>query len=240
MSTIQHYNDHLAHFYSWMAGDFDSRSADQQSFFESNKILPAGSGLAIDLGAGHGFQSVALAKLGFKVKAIDFSPQLLHELRRRKGDLEIETIEADFSTFNWQQGPPPDVVVCMGDTIAHLESMENLQSLTSQIAEALPAGGRLVYSFRDYSHALEDTARFIPVKSDDSRIHTCVLEYFDDKVRVTDLLHEREKGNWQQKVSSYLKLRLSSELVNTMIEKSGLSVVSEGVHNRMVYLIAGK
>jgi len=223
-----------------MIGDFEQKAEEQQSFFEKNGIVPESFGLALDLGAGHGLQSIPLARLGFTVKAIDFSARLLEELEQRKGGLDIETIEADFAESAWHGSLKPELIVCMGDTISHLGSFDELDTLTKNMAALLTREGKLIYSFRDYGTALDDTQRFIPVKSDDRRIHTCVLEYFDEKVRVTDLLHEKNEAGWQQKVSSYYKLRLTADIVKALIEKSGLTVVSEGVYNRMSYVIAQK
>jgi 2-polyprenyl-3-methyl-5-hydroxy-6-metoxy-1,4-benzoquinol methylase len=44
---------------------------------------------AIDLGAGYGIQSIALANLGFRVRAVDFNRQLLEELSVNKKSLPI-------------------------------------------------------------------------------------------------------------------------------------------------------
>jgi len=70
-------------------------------------------------------------------------------------------------------------------------------------------------------------------------IHTCFLEYFSDKVRVTDLLHERENNDtWTQKASSYYKLRLSLKSVIGLLKQAGWQVTSLEVKRGMVYLIA--
>ena len=76
MSAKEHYDKHLGDFYSWMVGDFNENQQAYQQFLTLNNIKPKTSKLAIDLGAGHGIQSVALAKMGFKVMAIDFNAQL--------------------------------------------------------------------------------------------------------------------------------------------------------------------
>jgi hypothetical protein len=54
--------------------------------------------------------------------------------------------------------------------------------------------------FRDYAKPLQGDVRFIHVKSDEERILTCVLEYEESFVRVTDLLYEKTDGTWTQKV----------------------------------------
>ena len=81
MTVKEHYDNHLGNFYSWMCGNFDEKQRKYQQFFTKNNIVPLSSKIAIDLGAGHGIQSSALAKLGFKVHAVDFNEQLLGELK---------------------------------------------------------------------------------------------------------------------------------------------------------------
>src|SRR5437764_15371626 len=49
----------------------------------------------LELGAGTGRVTLDLVRRGHRVVAVDWDPRLLEELRRRAGDLEIETVVAD-------------------------------------------------------------------------------------------------------------------------------------------------
>ncbi len=104
----------------------------------------------------------------------------------------------------------------------------------------LKPGGRVVLTFRDYTDALEDTQRFIPVKSDPDRIFTCMLEYFPDRVRVTDLVYEREQDHWTRTISSYYKIRVSSAMIGTALSGAGFTIVLNGQMGRMAALIGQK
>ena len=75
-----------------------------------------------DLGCGPGFQSLALARMGYRVLAIDLSEQLLAELTRSAADLPIQTIHDDLLHFERHLDLSPSLIVCMGDTITHLDS----------------------------------------------------------------------------------------------------------------------
>src|SRR6478609_8009881 len=197
MTAKEHYDNHLADFYEWMVGDFEAKQKEQRDFFERNGIKPLQNKIAIDLGSGHGLQSVALAKLGFQVRAVDFNQQLLESLYTRGKKFGIQVFERDLlSEKNFQD--PAELIVCMGDTIAHLESVDQIRLLLERTFRCLGENGKLILSYRDYETELVDTQRFIPVKSDDSKILTCFLEFFTDKVKVTDLLHERINGQWVQ------------------------------------------
>lgn len=88
--------------------------------------------------------------------------------------------------------------MCCGDTLAHLDSFAEIKKLINDSFNILTPNGRIILTFRDYSTDLENTNRFIPVKSDSKRILTCFIEYYLDKLRVTDLLHEYENNKWIQ------------------------------------------
>ncbi len=53
------------------------------------------SSVAVDLGCGHGLQSVALARRGYRVIAIDTCPLLLRQLEVRAASLPVQTIQVD-------------------------------------------------------------------------------------------------------------------------------------------------
>lgn len=240
MTVKEHYDNHLGNFYSWFTGDFDKNMEAFKTFCIDNGIVPNHSKYAIDLGAGNGIQSIALAQLGLSVKAIDFNTQLLAELESRRSNYPIEIVNEDIRLVSKYSSLQPDVIVCCGDTLPHLDSFEEVQKLIKDCFDTLNPKGKIVLTFRDYSTALEDTSRFIPVKSDAERILTCFLEYFPDKIRVTDLLHELDNGKWVQKVSSYTKTRITRDLVLTYLTDSGFDLVLDKMENRIITLIGEK
>lgn len=239
MSVKKHYDSHLGNFYEWMVGDFDKNQAEQETYFVSKGIKATGNKRAIDLGAGHGLHTISLSNLGFEVRAVDFNQQLLASLSKRSLGRNIELIESDILTY-LDRAEEAEVVLCMGDTLAHIPSFEQLESLIEKVYTCLVPGGLFISSFRDYQFELEGTQRFIPVKSDDSRILTCFLEYRQESVLVTDLLHERVNDAWIQKASNYEKLRIGVEKVTDIMQNIGFSLQSTESIRRMNYLIVKK
>jgi ubiquinone/menaquinone biosynthesis C-methylase UbiE len=240
MTVKEHYDSHLGNFYSWSIGDFDKNKDSFKEFCVENGIKPHYSKYAVDLGAGNGIQTMALVDLGFKVKAIDFNHQLIAELKERIGNFSVEVFNDDIRYISRYSTPQPELIVCCGDTLAHLDSFAEIQKLIKDSFDILTPRGRLILTFRDYSTELEDTNRFIPVKSDLQRISTCFIEYFIEKLRVTDLLYEFEYGKWVQKVSSYYKTRISRDLVLEFIKDTGFQINFDKVTNRMVTIIGQK
>lgn len=239
MTAKEHYENHLGHFYSWMAGDFQLKCNEFRNLLNENSILPSSNKLAVDLGAGHGLQSIPLAELGFKVLAIDFNQHLLDELDVNAKDLNIRTINDDIRHAR-NLRDRPELIVCCGDTLSHLNDKTEIKTLLSLISNSLGEKGKLILSFRDYSNKLTGTDRFIPVKCDENKILTCILDYDDEFVSVTDLLHEKVNNEWQQKISSYKKIRLLTTEIVAYLEEVGMTIIFNKFINRMVTIIAVK
>jgi 2-polyprenyl-3-methyl-5-hydroxy-6-metoxy-1,4-benzoquinol methylase len=240
MTAKEHYENHLGNFYSWMAGDFTEKQSEQQSFFSSHSILPRSNTLALDLGAAHGLQSVSLAKLGFSVTSIDFNPQVLQELERNGKELPIKIVQDDFLHFLETTRVKAELILCMGDTLTHLENEEAVKKLIRLTEDRLLPGGRMILSFRDLTRELKGAERFFAVKSDAYRILTCFLEYFPDHVMVHDILHEKSGEHWIQKISAYPKLRLSEKAITILLEQAHLKIITSEIINRMICLVAEK
>ncbi|MEI8574049.1 methyltransferase domain-containing protein [Methylomonas sp. LW13] len=240
MTAKEHYDRHLADIYAWMVGDFDARRKEFQQFLVANDLYPNSTSIALDLGAGHGVQSVSLAKLGYTVKAIDFNQQLLSELIDNAQRLSVTCFNDDIRQVKEYADPKPELIACCGDTLTHLESLDEIRQFIIDCCESLIESGKLVLSFRDYSTPLTGDQRFIPVKSDDTKILTCCLDCEADRVRVTDLLQIKTENGWQQKVSSYYKVRVSPDEVVKILADCGLRVTFNEVVNRMTNIIAIK
>lgn len=236
-SVADHYERLLADHYTWMAGSFAGKVAQQKALLSELGVVPSRSGRALDLGCGSGFQSVALAELGFAVTSLDSSTKLLAELETRKGSLPIVTMQADIAAGLGEVLPGLDVIVCMGDTLTHLESKDAVTQLLTQTRAMLAPGCKLVLSFRDLTAELAGIDRFIPVRADAERIMTCFLEYGPETVMVHDLLHIRDSEGWTLHKSCYPKLRLGTHWVTAELaaldfrsiwteEKGGLTIVA--------------
>jgi 2-polyprenyl-3-methyl-5-hydroxy-6-metoxy-1,4-benzoquinol methylase len=240
MATVsEHYDRHLGPIYSWMIGDVAAAMERNREELRALGLQPRSTGAAVDLGAGPGLHAIPLAELGFSVLAIDRCAALVQELESRAGTLPIRAVEEDLREFRRHLHGPVDALLCMGDTLTHLPSREDVEALLNDVSAALADGGVFITTFRDYaSVTLEGERRFIPVRSDVARTLTCFLEYNEETVMVYDLVHERTETGTVFSVSSYAKLRLPPGWVTDRLDGRGLSVQQEVTPDRMVRIIA--
>jgi hypothetical protein len=241
MATVaEHYERLLADVYSWMYGGWDVALARYTEFFKARDIAPCGSRLAIDLGAGCGFQAIPLARLGFAVTAIDLNRKLLDELERHIDGESIKIVCADLMDFRRHAPQSAELIVCMVDTLLHLPSQEAVATLASDVFAALDPGGTFIATFRDFSVATTGLDRFIAVRSDDQTIFDCFLEFEPATVNVHDLVHRRLEGHWQFAKSFYRKLRLPTDWVVVTLRAAGFEKVETGLDRGLVVITAKK
>jgi SAM-dependent methyltransferase len=232
-SVESHYERLLAPAYAWMLGG-DIRAladADARMFADVGLLETSGREIAVDLGAGSGAGSLALAAVGFRrVLAVDTSATLLAELAEHAtGVPAIEPLHADLRSALARFVEPASVgaIVCLGDTLTHLSELDDIVRSLGQAYDALEPGGRLLISYRDLSGPLDEPGRFLLVRGDAARVLTCYLEPRSaDTVVVHDLLHRRRGDEWTLETSAYPKLRIPLAWLLEQADRAGLLVRS--------------
>ncbi len=236
----EHYEKHLARYYAWIFGGVDINIAENRSFFRARNIQSTRTGRAFDLGAGCGFQSIPLAELGYRVVAMDLSARLLVQLKENAAGLPIEAICDDLLNFrNYARGRV-HLVVCMGDTLTHLDTIENVEALLKQAYAALVPGGCLILSFRNLSQARVGLDRFIPVRSNATTIFTCFLEYEKNSVKVHDIIYEKKNRQWTLQKSFYRKLRISPDWIQKYLQQVGFVLEFYDEKRGLIFILARK
>jgi 2-polyprenyl-3-methyl-5-hydroxy-6-metoxy-1,4-benzoquinol methylase len=238
VSVTQHYATHLAPVYEWLSGGLEAAVARAAAELTGLGLLHRPRCQVVDLGAGFGAHSLALARAGHAVLALDTSALLLQRLQQAAHDQAVTTIAADLLEFRRYLAKPADLILCMGDTLTHLPEHADVARLITEIVGALGARGVFIATFRDYSQALSGVQRFIPVKSDAHRILTCFLEFAAEHVFVHDVLHERHDEQWRVRVSAYSKLRLAPTTLCAQLRAHGLQERQEAGPAGMVRIVA--
>jgi len=238
----QHYDQLLAEHYEWMLGNIEEKQNQFTHFLQRNNVFPRVTRFAVDLGAGTGLQSIPLANMGYDVLAIDFCPFLLTELRNKANDneLPIQIIEDNLLEFCQYLHKVPELIVCAGDTLTHLETVDQVKALISKSYASLCLYGNLILSFREQTLLQTGDQFYLLVRQDSSRILTCHLSVFDHHMTVTDLLHMHTGDDWSLKTGSYNKLRLPVTDIIYLLEKQGFVLARFEKLDNFIYLIANK
>ena len=199
------------------------------------------------MGSGSGLHTLSLAKLGYKTVAVDLCNELLEETRQHAAELslngKVDVLHGDLmqpSTWGLGEGELCSVVSCMGDTLSHLGSVQEMEAFLAASLTCLKEDGVLLVSFRDQQTKLIGPARCLPVRSSPTRIHTCFLEFAPAYITVNDIFHEfdTETQAWTQHVGGFAKLRITTPMVTTALVAAGYAISSQQTFRGMVYIAA--
>jgi len=103
-----HYATLLADHYDWMFGvSFETKVMEQTVLLKEILGPITGHPVALDLGCGSGFQSVALADLGYSVVAVDMCDKLLTAFNAEAGSAISPSRVLTFA--NWAASRAPAV-----------------------------------------------------------------------------------------------------------------------------------
>lgn len=235
-----HYDRFLAGHYAWMAGGFAANTEINRRFFSAQGIIPRDTRVAIDLGAGCGFQAIPLAEAGFVVHAVDLSSALLTDLAARSEDLPITTHTGNILDYSLWAGLGPGLIVCMGDTLTCLPDTGATEELVNRWHDELRPGGKCIATFRDYSAAADDEVQVIPVQRDADRIFLCRIDYGSDCVTGTDILYSRTGGRWSRTSGTYTKQRIRPRAFRQILNKAGFRIEYCSTVSGIVTIIAEK
>ena len=114
------------------------------------KYLPS-QGLVLDAGGGPGRYSIHLAKMGYNVVLLDFSPELLDKARKQikrakvedKIDKVIHGTMCDLSSF---EDGKFDAVLCLGGALAHVLDRNEREKAVHELIRVAKKGAPMFVS----------------------------------------------------------------------------------------------
>ncbi|HTP14037.1 MAG TPA: class I SAM-dependent methyltransferase, partial [Bacteroidota bacterium] len=162
--SVSEFYDALAPDYDTMTG-FEKRFAHEKPFF---RLLVEQYGIrkALDAGCGTGFHSLLLAQLGVDVTAIDISAAMVARVHEHSKSLHlrVDAVRAGFAEVRKVLKPGFDAVFVMGNSLAHLLTVSELQMSLSSFASILKPEGILFLQNLNYDRILDAKERVQSVK----------------------------------------------------------------------------
>ena len=112
----------------------------------------------LDVACGSGGYSVALAKAGYSVTAVDLDEKMveLAKAKTLKEGLGIKVLACNMLDIGKQfRGASFDLVFCIGNSIVHLGSKKDILGALSQMLSVLKPGGTLVLQIINYDRIMK-------------------------------------------------------------------------------------
>ncbi len=179
----------------------------------------------VDLACGTGSLSMELTKLGFNVLGVDISQEMLSIAQSKKlnSGLGMQYVFGDMT--DWSLGErKTDVIVCMLDSLNHLESFDEIKKAFSNAYDNLTDGGLFIFDMNTpYKHKniLSDNAY---VFDEDSVYCVWQNEYNNEDNRVDiylDFFEKIDDNNYKRYQEEFSEISCESYAVKEFAKGTG-------------------
>ncbi len=231
--AVRDFYDQLASNYHLIFEDWEASIRRQGAVLGTILERECGSRQTIkilDCACGIGTQALWLARMGFQVTACDLSPLAVERTRNEaeKRGLSLRAFVADMLDLTVLPDGSFDAVICMDNSLPHLESDEQLLQAATHIRRKLRPDGLFMASIRDYDSLAQEkpVVQGPNFYSDENgrRIVHQVWDWLDDRRYTFHLYITREiQDGWESQhyVSNYRSI-MRDELVE-ILSRSGFA-----------------
>jgi SAM-dependent methyltransferase len=215
-------------FYDALASEYDSLTGFEQRFEREETTFRTivgqyGIRTALDAGCGTGFHSLLLARLGVRVTATDISGSMLERAASHalEMNLQVHIVKANLLELPAKVQPPFDAVFCLGNTLPHLRTGEELFSAISNFGILLSPGGVLVIQMLNYHRLLTQQERIISVKERDGITTIRFYDFLDDGIIFNVLTLSRSEGGIRHTLRSTMLRPIHEAEIATLLSRAG-------------------
>ena len=199
------FSDDYDRFVNW-----DNRLAFEMPFLErviSKDCRKEDTLAVLDAACGTGMHAIALAKAGYSAFGADLFPEMIVRARENavKAGMNVHFETAGFGNLEATFGSEKmDALVCLGNSLPHVEGTAGLESAVRDFAAVICPGGTLLLQIRNFDKVLQEKMRWMDPQARREGGNEWVFIRFydfdpDGRIQFNILTLFREgSGGWQQ------------------------------------------
>ena len=215
--------DKLASIYDYFV-NWDDRLAYELPFLEQ-QLRALGKDPSqirvMDTACGTGHHAIALANIGFQMFGSDLYPEMvsLADANAKAAGEKVTFRTAGFGSINetFRQPGEFDAVLCLGNSLPHVASEQDLKKALQDFNELLRPGGLLLLQMRNFDLVMEEKKRWMePQTGKEGATEWLFFRFYDfeanGKIQFNILsFHRKPNAPWHTQLTSTMLLPIYSE-----------------------------
>ncbi|MFX0059978.1 MAG: class I SAM-dependent methyltransferase [Candidatus Hodarchaeota archaeon] len=182
---------------------------------------------AHDCSCGTGHHLLLFHELGICCSGSDLSEDMIHVARKKckERNLKCNIFQADFRKLESFIRSPVDLIVNLGNSLAHLSNEVDILNHLNGCYKSLSSKGILVIDTRNYDYLLKEKPRFIPLSFREDHGFIYVLDYLKESIKFNILFFDLKNKDFQTFSTIYYPI-LYKKLIDYLRE-SGFEVENQ-------------
>lgn len=202
--------------------------------FIEQQLTAANARRVLDVACGTGMHAIALAQRGYDVAGADLSAGMIERARENAAaaDSEARFVVAGFGELVEKVGGGFDALLCLGNSLPHVLTVEALHATLADFAAVLRPGGLLLIQNRNFDAVMANRARWMePQAHREGSREWLFIRFYDfnpDGTLTFNVLTLRRDngGKWTQQIeATTLRPWLHDEL-RSAIAASGFGKIT--------------
>jgi D-alanyl-D-alanine dipeptidase len=216
-------------FYDELAGSYDlliswKRRLRRERPFFMRVFKEFGVRRVLDTACGTGMHAIAFHDWGFHVAGTDISLKMVEKAKENAGHRPIEFVQAGFTELDKTHGIY-DAVTCLGNSLPHVLTDDELDRSLFSMFNALLPGGVLIIHNNNYDRILSTKDRFMPLAHGRQGGRDCLfMRFFDfheDLLTFNVITLEKRSGEWMMHPNASTHRALTHDLLVNRLEMAG-------------------
>ena len=187
--------------------NWKTRLANEMPFLRE-ALSRAGARRVLDAACGTGMHTVALAGEGYEVVCAEPSEGMLRRVAENalRAGVKVAQVKAGFGELRQHGLGLFDAVLCLGNSLPHALTHEDLVGALADFHAVLRPGGVAIIQNRNYDKVLMDRIRFMPLETAETANRELLflrfVDFGDELLTFNVVTLIREDGRWRYEVGS--------------------------------------
>lgn len=175
--------DDIADNYDQITGSGDRR--DRAAGFLRQLVARYPITSALDVACGTGLYAIQMAQMGIAAAGTDLSPGMLDQASRHAASagVSVQWVQAAMQELPDKIGQTFDAVLCMGNSIPHLLTDDDLRAALCGFLSRLAPGGIVVLQLLNYARVLAGQERIVGINRDGDKQYVRFYDFLGECVR---------------------------------------------------------
>jgi glycine/sarcosine N-methyltransferase len=183
----------------------------------------------LDIAAGTGNQAILLAKKGYDITAIDSSEEMISKMEEKADEeqVSLQCVNLAMEKIQELAITAYDSIICIGNSIVHLNSIEDIRQMITDIYKLLESDGTFIVQIVNYDRILEQQIKELPlIKKDGGISFQRTYEFSQEKVLFHGVLSVEHEGLITQFENTVELFPLQSFELVSVLQEAGFSEIT--------------